>query len=154
MTDTTQRDLDVTFCFKITLDIPDLGRKELFFKSVSGLKSETKVEELQEGGFVGSRKLVGQHSFPNLVFKRGFSGPDADLWNWRSQWQERTQLPLKRVNGTIEQLDAAFNTRGTWTFVRGWPSKWEGPEYDASKSEIAIESLEIAHEGLSYEAGK
>jgi phage tail-like protein len=36
----------------------------------------------------------------------------------------------------------------SWTFVRGWPVKWELSEFDASKNELAIETLEIAHEGL------
>jgi len=58
-----------------------------------------------------------------------------------------------RIDGTITQLDGSLKARATWTFTRGWPCKWEISEFDASKSELAIETLEIAHEGLTWNSG-
>ena len=52
--------------------------------------------------------------------------------------------------GKIIQLDTALKPVAKWTFVRGWPCKWELSELDASKSELSIETLEIAHEGLKF----
>ncbi len=52
----------------------------------------------------------------------------------------------------ITQLDTALKPKAQWTFSRGWPCKWEISEFDASKSELAIETLEIAHDGLTYKA--
>ena len=58
---------------------------------------------------------------------------------------------MNRVDGTIIQLDTTgLKPMATWNFVRGWPCKWEISEFDASKSELAIETLEIAHEGLRF----
>jgi phage tail-like protein len=50
----------------------------------------------------------------------------------------------------ITQLDTALNAKAEWKFHRGVPVKWELSELDASKSELAIETLEIAHEGLVF----
>ena len=52
--------------------------------------------------------------------------------------------------GKIIQLDTALKDVAKWTFFNGWPAKWELSELDASKSELSIETLEIAHEGLKF----
>jgi len=57
---------------------------------------------------------------------------------------------MTRTDGTIIQLDTALKVAAKWKFKRGWPCKWEISEFDASKSELAIETLEIAHEGLIF----
>src|SRR5690242_20362319 len=54
---------------------------------------------------------------------------------------------MSRTGGSIIQLDTALKPAATWNFVRGWPVKWEIGEFDASKSELAIENLEIADGG-------
>jgi phage tail-like protein len=55
---------------------------------------------------------------------------------------------MTRSDGQIIQLNTALTPMAAWTFHRGWPSKWEIGEFDASKSELSIETLEIVHEGL------
>ncbi len=137
------------FCFKVTLDA--LGGTELFFKSVGGLKVETEVVDYRSGGVNDSTfKLVGATKWSNIVLKRGFVGKDAkQLLDWRMKWLHRTDA-LPRSNGTIIQLDTKLTTQGTWSFVEGWPVKWELSELDAAKNEIAIETLEIAHHGLTF----
>ena len=57
-----------------------------------------------------------------------------------------------RRSGTIALLDESGNLVLRWRFVEGWPAKWEGPALDATANEVAIETLEIAHEGLELEA--
>jgi phage tail-like protein len=84
----------------------------------------------------------------NLVLKQGFTNSSA-LMAWREKW---TKGQMTRTGGSIIQLDTALKPAAQWNFVRGWPVKWEVGEFDASKSELAIETLEIAHEGLSYSA--
>ncbi|MFL6712409.1 MAG: phage tail protein, partial [Sulfurifustis sp.] len=56
---------------------------------------------------------------------------------------------MNRRSGIITQFNTAREEMAKWRFVRGWPTKWEMAEFDASKSELAIETLEIAHEGLA-----
>ena len=54
----------------------------------------------------------------------------------------------RRVNGSIILLDESRQEVARWNFREGWPSKWEGPTLNAKSNEVAIETLEIAHEGF------
>jgi phage tail-like protein len=134
------------------------------FRSCSGLKSESSVVELEEGGFNGTtRKLIGRTKFPNIVLKQGLCTPNSDLWKLRQRFlNDGAAKPLddkkgwrtpNRISGTITQL-GPNGAEAKWLFVSGWVCKWEGPDLDASKNEVSIESIEIAHEGLMMMAGK
>lgn len=134
------------FCFKVDLQLAGTTASA-FFKSVSGISYETEAVDIKVGGLNDSTwKLVGATKWKNLVFKRGFTA-DSAILKWRQQWMDRSQMD--RVDGKIYQLDSTLKkTLATWTFKSGWQCKWELSEMDASKSEIAIETLEIAHHGL------
>ena len=115
------------------------------FRSVSGLKIETEVVEYQEGGSTGPiRKLAGITRYSNIRLSRGFTG-DRSLYNWFSTQKQN----LVKVNGRITMFDRQGTRVAAWTFSNGFPVKWEGPDFDASKNEVAIETIEIAHEGLT-----
>ncbi len=154
----TQRNDPLTvFCFKVLINIDGHSRGEAYFKSVSGLKYETEVTDYHEGGLnVSTHRLVGTTKWPNLVLKKGFSGPPLiHLLNWRRSWlNDAPGEKLKRADGKIIQLSSDMKQMCAWEFIRGWPCKWEGPEYDASKDELAIETLEIAHEGLFFDSSQ
>ena len=129
----------------------DLGMGgQAFFKGVSGLRYETEVVPVRAGGVNDTTyNLVGATKWSNLVFKQGFTQSSA-LFKWRRDWM--TGKTMTRIGGTITQLDTQLRMCAKWTFVRGWPCKWDVSEFDASKSELSIETLEIAHDGLTYEA--
>ncbi len=128
------------------------------FRSCSGLKSEAAVVEVEEGGFnFTTRKLIGRTKFPNIVLKRGFCAATSELYKLRQRFIN--DLPggsssgkhwsgPNRFSGVITQK-GPNGTCAKWRFVGGWVCKWEGPDFDAGKNEISIESIEIAHEGLS-----
>jgi phage tail-like protein len=141
------------FCFKVDLKLPSGKGGEAFFKSVTGLKYETEVVPVREGGQNQTTyQLVGATKWSNLVLKQGYTGNSA-LLEWREEWIKAFSGGKKftRItSGTITQLNTALEPVATWTFFRGWPAKWEISEFDASKSELAIETLEIAHEGLEF----
>lgn len=144
-----RRDPFPVYCFKV--EFTDLGfghdNATAFFKSVSGLKYETEVVDFREGGENSfTHRLVGATKWGNLVFKRGFSR-SFSLIELRQAWIDG---PQKRISGTISQLDTELNKVCSWAFKDGWPCKWELSEFDASKSELAIETLEIAHHGLKF----
>ncbi|MFT3691986.1 MAG: phage tail protein [Kofleriaceae bacterium] len=128
----------------------DLGMGgQAFFKGVSGLRYETETVPVRAGGVNDTTyNLVGATKWTNLVFKQGFTKSSA-LIQWRQEWM---QGKMNRIGGTITQLDTALQRKAQWTFVRGWPCKWDISEFDASKSELAIETLEIAHDGLTFQA--
>jgi phage tail-like protein len=144
------------YYFRVDLHAPG-GPESYPFKSCSGLKSEATVVELEEGGFNGTtRKLIGRTKFPNIVLKQGLCGPGSFLWTLRQRFvndapakpSEKSgwQTPY-RFTGTITQM-GPNGSAAKWVFSNGWVCKWEGPELDASKNEISVESIEIAHEGL------
>ncbi len=127
----------------------DLGLGgQAFFKSVSGLRYETEIVPVREGGANDTTfNLIGATKWSPLVLKQGFTNSSA-LLKWREEWIRGNKMT--RLSGTIIQLDTALTAKAQWQFFRGWPSKWEISEFDATKSELAIETLEIAHEGLVY----
>jgi phage tail-like protein len=119
------------------------------FAEVCGLESETAVIEYRIGNARtnASLKLPGLTKFSNIVLKRGITR-DTALWQWRKSIVDGNP---DRRNGSIILLDETHNPVLRWNFRNGWPCKWEGPCLDASSNEIAIEALEIAHEGLELE---
>ncbi len=111
---------------------------------MSGLESETAVIEYRSGAENVMRKLPGLTKFGNIVLRRGVT-QDPELWNWRKSIVEGNP---DRRNGSIMLLDDQRNEVVRWNFRNGWPCKWEGPALNAKANEVAIETLEIAHEGL------
>ncbi len=146
---TDRKDPLPVFCFKVTVNITGASGGEGFFKSVGGLRYETEVIPIREGGVNDTTfQIPGAMKWSNIVLKQGFTGSSA-LLNWRQDWMKGN---MNRANGTIEQLNTALTVVATWQFFDGWPMKWEISEFDASKSELAIESLEIAHHGILFGA--
>ena len=73
---------------------------------------------------------------------------DRDLYDWHRQWANGDPAATRR-SGAVVMLDRQGQEKARWNFVRAWPSKWTGPTLSAEQSDIAIETLEIAHEGLA-----
>lgn len=144
-----RRDPYPIYCFRVELRTPkNPDQASMYFKSVSGLKYETEVTDYQEGGQnTFTHRLRGATKWSNLVFKRGFSRSDA-LIQWRQSWISGHG---GRITGVVAQLNTKLEDVATWTFKEGWPCKWELSEFDASKNELSIETLEIAHHGLLYQ---
>lgn len=118
------------------------------FSECSGLTAETAVIEYREGNEVaGVRKLAGLTKFAAIVLKRGIT-KDRDLWNW---YKNIINGNTDRRNGSIVLLGNDRSPVARWNFTNGWPAKWEGPHLKAKGNEVAIETLEIEHEGLDYE---
>jgi phage tail-like protein len=141
-TQQTQRQ-DALPAFLFAVEIGGLNAG--FFKSVGGLKVETEVIEYKEGGDAGFiRKLPGVTRFANIRLTRGFTG-DRTWYDWFTNVQKPN--PIK-VNGRIIMFDRHGVRVAAWKFSNGFPVKWEGPELDASGNEVAIETIESAHEGL------
>jgi phage tail-like protein len=143
------------FCFKLVIEgVPNLVGAEAYFQSVGGIKYESEVISYKEGGLNNTaHQLVGPGKWPNLVLKKGFTGGNFALLAWRMAWMsDDTTTRLERATGRVIQLGPRPDMEiCSWRFINGWPCSWEGPEYDATRSELAIETLEIAHEGLVFE---
>lgn len=131
------------FRFVVEID----GLQLAHFQTISGLGHEIEVLSQQEGG-VNDRmhKLPGQGSYQNLVLKVGYIHNQL-LEDWHVGFQ-RKPGQIGRKNGSIVLNNDDGNEIARWNFTRAWPVKWEGPELDATVSEILVESVEIAHEGI------
>jgi phage tail-like protein len=65
------------------------------------------------------------------------------------QWQTNHAGKVERKNGSIVRFDDTGKEKVRWNFVGGRPTKWTGPTFNATGNEVAIETLEIAHEGVT-----
>ena len=115
------------------------------FSEVSGLQAETETEEYHEGGrnnFV--HKLPKVTKYPNLVLKRGITD-STQLWQWH---QNVITGQIQRQNGSIILLDDNGNEKWRWNFADAYPVKWIGPDLKGDSNAVAVETLELAHNGL------
>jgi phage tail-like protein len=115
------------------------------FSECSGLEATLQVEEYQEGGQNGYvHKFPTRMTYSNLVLKRGLGFSD-ELWKWHFDYAVGRG---RRRDGLVTLRDQQHAPLKVWQFKRGMPLKWTGPTLNATQSAIAIESLEIVHEGL------
>jgi phage tail-like protein len=118
------------------------------FAECSGLETEVAPIDYRNGPEdIRVRKLTGLKKFNHITLKRGIIG-DLTFWNWI---REAMQGRVQRVDGAVVLLNEAREEVMRWTFTRGWPSKWTGPGLNAKNNEIAMETLEIQHEGLDID---
>jgi phage tail-like protein len=121
------------------------------FSECSGLDATVEIMDYREGGVNGYvHKFATRTTYSNLTLKHGVIYLYDDLWTWHYDW---VQGIGKRKDGLIVLMDEAKKPAKVWKFKRGIPSKWVGPSLNAAQSNAAIESLEIAHEGLVLEVG-
>jgi phage tail-like protein len=120
------------------------------FTEASGLDVELPVIEYRTGSEdVTVRKLVGLKKFPSaLTFKRGVTG-HVGFWNWV---KEALDGRVRRTAGSIVMLDENRQEVMRWNFNRAWPTKYTGPSFNATKNEIAMETLVLAVESLLIDA--
>lgn len=116
------------------------------FSECSGLDATLEVEDWREGGNNGGAlKFPTRVTWSNLHFKRGITGSPL-LWQWYNTFVEGQGI---RRDGIILLQDDEHKPIMVWTFKRGIPVKWIGPTLNAQQSQVALEELEIAHEGLT-----
>ena len=140
-----RRDPFKNYSFLVEID----GIASAAFKSVSGLAAEAEVIEYREGSdpVSSSRKLPGRVRYPNVTLTRGIT-TSLDLWNW---WLTVAEGRVERRNVAIVLLDDSGTPALRWLLHRAWIAKIEGPSLHARGNEVAIASVELAHEGLELE---
>jgi phage tail-like protein len=130
------------FNFRVEIDGVTLAS----FSEVTGLTADGDAVPYREGADkVNSvRQLTGLRKNDKITLKRGFT-QNMEFWNWYAAIAAGQQL---RRNGTIVLQDEAHKDVLRFEFVNGWLNKLEGPHMNASGNEVAIESVEIVHEGI------
>jgi phage tail-like protein len=132
------------FKFRVEID----GIQRAGFREASGLDAATDAVDYREGDdkTVTIRKLPGLKKFSNITLKRGITD-DMDLWKWRKQVMDG-KIKDARKSGSIILMDDEGNDKARWQFTEAWPTKWTGPTFNATANEVAIDTLELTHEGL------
>ena len=121
------------------------------FSECSGLDATLEVFDIREGGVNDHLwKFPTRATHGNITLKHGVIYLYDDLWTWHNDFIKGKG---KRKDGIITLMDEQRRPAKVWKFAKGIPMKWIGPSMNASQSAIAIESLEIAHEGLTLTVG-
>ena len=117
------------------------------FSEVQGLQVETEVKDYREGGrneYI--HKLAGPTRYPsNLTLKHGLIDLET-LWSWH---QDVVQGKIERRNGSIYLLDNQRLPGMWWDFKEAYPVKWSGPDFNATSGNVATETVELVHRGIS-----
>ena len=130
------------FHFKV-----EWGGKNVGFSEVSGLTQEVQMIEYRDGNSpdYSTIKMPGLHKYSNVTLKRGIAKSDNDFFNWLNTIKLNT---VERRDLTISLLNENHEPVMVWKAHNAFPVKVEGPGLKASGNEVAIESIEIAHEGI------
>ena len=122
------------------------------FQEVSGLDMESQPIEYRHGDSkdFSVMKMPGLKKFGNVTMKKGVFKADNKFWDWFNQIKMNT---IKRVPVTISLLDEAGSPTMVWTLQNAWPTKITVTDLKADGNEVAVETLELAHEGLTQTKG-
>jgi phage tail-like protein len=145
MATSTRTDPFRAFNFRVEFDGLTVGS----FSECSGLTAEGDSVDYREGTDIPLtvRKLVALRKFTNIVLKRGYT-TNNELWNW---YRNIANGIADRRNGSIILMDEERNEVMRWQVENAWINKIEAPTFNATANEVAIESCELIHEGLSLE---
>lgn len=118
------------------------------FRECTGMNSTQTASEYREGTDPPTmRKIPGMVTYGNITLKRGTTNND-ELWQWRSKIM-KGQVERREVS--IVLLDDTGKEKIRWNLTNCWPVTWTAPDFNATGNDAAIESLELAHEGISVD---
>ena len=124
-----------------------IGGNEGAFQEVSGLDMEAQVIEYRHGNSkdFSTIKMPGIKKYSNVTLKKGVFKDDKLYWEWFNKIKMNT---IERQPVTISLLDETGSPVQTWTLKNAWPTKITGTDFKSDGNEPAVETLEIAHEGV------
>ena len=124
------------------------GDEEMSFQEVSGLDTEAQPIEYRhgDGPEFSTINMPGMVKAGNVTLKKGVLANDNKFWDWFQQIKMNT---IKRETVTISLLDEGGEPTMVWTLANAWPTKVSGTDIKSDGNEIAVESLELEHEGIT-----
>jgi len=122
------------------------------FQEVSGLDVQSEEIKYRSGDspVFSPIKMPGLKKYGNITMKKGIFNGDNQFWDWLNEIKMNT---IKRVPVTISLLDEEGAPTMVWTLENAWPTKITGTDLKSEGNEVAVESIEIAHEGLTIANG-
>ncbi len=126
------------------------GGARIGFTEISGLDVETEVIEYRDGALpeFSKMKIPGMQKYANVTMKRGVFKSDNDYFNW---WNTVSLNTIERRDVTVSLLNEAHEPVMVWKIKNAWPAKIGSTDLKSDGNEIAIESIELAHDGLSIQ---
>jgi phage tail-like protein len=123
------------------------GGTKIGFTEVSGLDVETEIVEYRDGASpeYSKIKMPGMQKYSNLTLKRGTFKSDNEYFKW---WNTVKLNTIERRDITISLLNEDHDPVVTWKVKSAWPTKIQSTDLKSDGNEVAIESMEIVHEGL------
>ena len=138
--------------FRFEVDFGNI-MKGVSFQEVSGLDAETQIIEYSDSNspIFSTIKIPDIAKYGNVTLKRGVFLTDNNFWSWYSQIKMNT---IQRVNVIIKLLDENGKITMQWNLNNAWPTKISSTDLKSEGNEVAIDTIEIAHEGLVINNGK
>lgn len=126
------------------------GGSKIGFTEVSGLDITTEVIEYRDGASpeYSKVKMPGQRKFSNITLKRGTFKGDNEFYNW---FNTVSLNQIERRDLTVSLLNESHEPVVVWKVKNAWPTKITPTDLKADGNEVAIETLELAHEGLTIQ---
>jgi phage tail-like protein len=130
----------------------DWGGTRIGFTEVSGLSLETEAIEYRDGSspVYSKLKMPGMQKYSNITLKRGVFENDNEFFDW---WNTVSLNTISRRDITISLLNEKHEPVMVWKVINAWPVKVQSPDLKSDGNEVAIETLELAHEGLKIQNG-
>ena len=124
----------------------------LSFEEVTGLSIEAQPIEYRAGDSkaFSTVKMPGLKKYGNVTMKKGVFKSDNRFWDWFNEIKMNT---IQRKPVTISLLDAAGKPTMVWTLHNAWPTKISGTDLKSQGNEVAVETIVLAHEGLTVANG-
>jgi phage tail-like protein len=126
------------------------GGTRIGFTEVTGLEVSTEVIEYRDGASpeYSKIKMPGMQKFGNITMKRGTFAHDNEYYNW---WNTHALNTIERRDITISLLNESHEPVVVWKVKNAWPVKVQSTDLKGDGNEVAIETIEIAHEGLTIQ---
>lgn len=126
------------------------GGTQISFTEVSGLDVEIEPIEFRDGASpeFSKRKMPGMVKYSNITLKRGTFQGDNEYFNW---WNTVSLNQIERRDIIISLLNEEHEPVVVWKIKNAWPIKIQSTDLKADGNEVAIESMEIVHEGLTIQ---
>jgi len=134
-----------TFNFRLEIDGLTVGS----FRECSGLAADGNSVDYREGTDLprSVRKLIGLQTYSNVTLKRGYT-TNTELWDW---YKNIVNGIADRRHGSVILMDEQRHDVMRWSIENMWIKKIEAPSFNATANEVAVESVELVHEGLTLE---
>lgn len=117
------------------------------FQEISGLDTEAQPIEYRAGNspVFSTIKMPGIVKTSNVTMKKGIFKSDNKFYDWYSKIKMNT---IARTAITINLLDESGSPVMSWKLKNAWPTKVTGTDLKSDGNEVAVETIELAHEGL------